>query len=326
MDPASAAPQPEPSAAHAGVSSVSAPVRGAGWGSGLSAWANRRIAVLLVLPAVGLIVLISAYPLVYSLWVDFVNYDFEIPGHAFVGWLNFTEVITDPVAQTALLNTAVLAVTVVSVELVLGLLLALAMLRPFWGRGAVMPILITPLFMSPVIVGEFWALLLQRPFGPADYVLSRLSGHPVTISWLTEAPWNFIAIVLADAWQWTPFMFVILLAGLTSIPDELYEAANLDGASPWQSFFHVTLPLLASIILLAVTFRLLDAVKLFDIIYILTGGGPGTSTYTASFYLYQIGFQQFHLSQATAGSWIFLALTTVVVAVLVRRLLRQEGA
>lgn len=325
MGPASAAPEPEPSAApRAGVPPAAAAVRGAGWGSGVSAWANRHIGVLLVLPAVALIVLISAYPLVYSLWVDFVNYDFEIPGHAYVGLLNFTEVVTDPVARTAFLNTAVLSVAVVSLELVLGLLLALAMLRPFRGRGVVMPILITPLFMSPVIVGELWALLLQRPFGPADYLLSKVLGHPVTISWLTEAPWNFIAILLADAWQWTPFMFVVLLAGLASIPDELYEAADLDGATSWQRFVHVTLPLLASIVVLAVTFRLLDALKLFDIIYILTGGGPGTSTYTASFYLYQIGFQQFHLSQATAGSWIFLALTTVVIAALVRRLLRQE--
>jgi len=121
-------------------------------------------------------------------------------------------------------------------------------------------------------------------------------------------------------------MFVILLAGLTAISHELYEAADLDGVTPMQSLYHMTLPLLAPIILLAVTFRLLDAVKLFDVIYVMTGGGPGTSTYTASFYLYQTGFQEFHLSQATAGSWIFLALITLVIMALVRRLLRPEAA
>ena len=185
-----------------------------------------------------------------------------------------------------------------------------------------MPLIIIPLFVSPVIVGQFWSLLLQRPFGPVNFLLSAILGHEVTISWLTEAPWNYIAIVTADVWQWTPFMFVILLAGLTSIPPELYEAAEIDGVNRWQAFWHISLPQLGPLILLCITFRLLDAVKLFDVIFVMTGGGPGTSTYTTSFYLYQIGFQQFHLSQATAGSWIFLIITAAVITLLVRRLLR----
>src|SRR5207302_3779930 len=117
----------------------------------LSAWYDRDIGVLLVLPEVVQIVLLSAYPLVYSLWVDGVNYDFQIPGHDFVGWQNFRDVVVDPVAATALLNTIVLSSTVVALELVLGLLLAVAMVRPFRGRGIVMPIVIMPLFMSPAI-------------------------------------------------------------------------------------------------------------------------------------------------------------------------------
>jgi multiple sugar transport system permease protein len=327
MGPSPGVPVGEPSAVD-GTGATQVPARSgiSGRRGGISAWADRYFGVLLVLPAVALILLLSAYPLVFSLWVNFVNYDFQIPGHAFVGLQNFNETVADPVARAALLNTVGLSVAVVALELTLGLLLALAMLKPFRGRGVIMPILIMPLFMSPAIVGQFWGLLLQRPFGPADYLLSKLLGYPVTISWLTEAPWNFIAIVLADAWQWTPFMFVILMAGLASISGEVYEAAELDSASPWHTFFQITLPLLAPIILLAVTFRLLDAVKLFDIIYIMTGGGPGTSTYTASFYLYQTGFQEFHLSQATAGSWIVLILTIPVITVLVRRLLRPEGA
>jgi multiple sugar transport system permease protein len=327
VGPSPGVPVGEPSAVDGtGAAQVSARSGISGRRGGISAWADRYFGVLLVLPAVALILLLSAYPLVFSLWVNFVNYDFQIPGHAFVGLQNFNETVADPVARAALLNTVGLSIAVVALELTLGLLLALAMLKPFRGRGVIMPILIMPLFMSPAIVGQFWGLLLQRPFGPTDYLLSKLLGYPVTISWLTEAPWNFIAIVLADAWQWTPFMFVILMAGLASISGEVYEAAELDGASPWHTFFQITLPLLAPIILLAVTFRLLDAVKLFDIIYIMTGGGPGTSTYTASFYLYQTGFQEFHLSQATAGSWIVLILTIPVITVLVRRLLRPEGA
>ena len=121
-------------------------------------------------------------------------------------------------------------------------------------------------------------------------------------------------------------MFVILLAGLTAIPPHVYEAAELDGVDAPRVFWYITLPQLMPMVLLAVTFRLLDATKLFDLIFMMTGGGPGSSTYTASFYLYQIGFQQFHLSQATAGSWIFLALTAAVIALLVRRLLRPESS
>jgi len=272
-----------------------------------------------------LILVFSIYPLLFSLWVAFVNYDFQIPGHDFVGLQNFSQIVDDPLAWSALGLTIVLSLVVVAIEFVLGLALALAMLETFRGRGIIMSILIVPLFISPVIVGQSWALFLQRPFGPADFLLSELLGRPVSISWVGETPWVYISIVIADVWQWTPFMFVVLLAGLAAIPRNLYEAAELDGVSPFQTFLYVTLPQLAPIVVLALTFRLLDAVKLFDVIFMLTGGGPGTATYTASFYLYQLGFQQFHLSIATAGSWLFLILLSLVIMVLVRRLLRVEA-
>jgi multiple sugar transport system permease protein len=295
--------------------------RGAG-----SAWADRHIRWLLVGPAMLLIVALTIYPLAYSVWVALVNYDFLVPGHAFVGLGNFAEVVRDPVAWNALLVTVLLSVANVLCEFALGLALALAMERTFRGRGILMSLFVVPLFISPVIVGQFWALLLQRPFGPVDYVLSVLWQRPVEIDWLSQRPWNFVAIVLADLWQWTPFMFVILLAGLTALPREPYEAAEVDGVSAWQAFRYVTLPQMGPMVLLALTFRLLDAIKLFDIIFMMTGGGPGTSTYTVSYYLYQIGFAQFHLSEATAGSWIFLVLTAGAITFLVRRLLRVETA
>lgn len=292
--------------------------------SGLSQWADRHMKWLLVAPAIILILALTVYPLAFSLWVAFVNYDFSIPGHAFVGLGNFAAVVNDPVAVKSLLNTAILAGGAVAVEFILGLGLALALVKTFRGRGVLMAVLIVPLFVSPVIVGQMWSLLLARPFGPTDYLLSQIAGHDVSIHWLTQAPWNFIAIILADVWQWTPFMFVILLAGLTAIPPHVYEAAELDGVGWWQTFWFITVPYLTPMMLLAVTFRLLDAIKLFDVIYMMTSGGPGTSTYTASYYLYTIGFAQFHISMATAGSWIFLVLTIIIVAFLVRRLQRPE--
>jgi multiple sugar transport system permease protein len=291
----------------------------------LSEWSDRHFKWLLVAPATLLILALSVYPLLFSIWVSFINYDFTVPGHAFVGLKNFRQVVVDPIARWSLVVTTILSFSSVLVEFLLGLALALAMAKNFKGRGVIMSILIVPLFISPVIVGQTWALLLQRPFGPTNFLLGKLLGHEVTISWLTTTPWNFYAIIIADVWQWTPFMFVILLAGLTAIPPHIYEAAELDGVGTWRTFWFITVPHLAPMMLLGLTFRLLDAVKLFDTIFVMTGGGPGSSTYTASYYLYTIGFTQFHLSQATAGSWIFLILTVGVIALLVRRLLRAEA-
>ena len=290
----------------------------------LSEWSDQHFKWLLVAPAVVLILALSVYPLLFSIWVLFVNYDFQIPGHAFVGLKNFQQVFVDPVARWSLFLTVVLSSINVAIEFMLGLALALTMVKTFPGRGLVMSVIIVPLFISPVIVGQAWTLLLQRPFGPTNYILGLLVGHDVAIGWLTESPWLYISLVIADVWQWTPFMFVILLAGLTSIPPNLYEAAEIDGIGKWLIFKKVTLPFLSPMITLAITFRLLDAVKLFDTIFIMTGGGPGTKTYTTSFYLYTVGFAQFHLSQATAGSWIFLLITIIVVTVLVRKLLEVE--
>ena len=292
----------------------------------LSEWSDRNFRWLLVAPAVCLILALSIFPLLFSLWVSFVNYDFQIPGHAFVGLKNFEQVVADPVARWSLVVTAILSGSSVLLEFVLGLALAMALTTTFRGRGLIMSLIIVPLFISPVVVGQCWALMLQRPFGPTNYILSQLLGFDVTISWLTQAPWNFIALIVADVWQWTPFMFVILLAGLAAVPPHVYEAAELDGVGAWQTFWYITVPHIAPMMLLALTFRLLDAVKLFDIIFVLTGGGPGTNTYSASYYLYTIGFTQFHLSNATAGSWIFLVLTVIVVISLVRRLLKPEVA
>jgi multiple sugar transport system permease protein len=292
-----------------------------------SSFLDRHIRWWLVAPAALIILALTIFPLVFSIWVSFVEFDFSVSNeHPWVGLDNFTDNWKDPVWLHSLFVTAVLAGSAVAIELAIGLALALAMLRPFWGRRAVMTLIVLPLFMSPVIVGGFWDLFTRRPFGPVNELLSWILPGNVTIDWGIDRPWYYVALLLADAWQWTPFMFVILLAGLSAISDELYEAAEIDGAKPRQSFFFVTLPLLTPIILIAVTFRFIDAAKLFDIIYSLTRGGPGTDTYTTSYYLYQQGFEFFHLGQGTAGSWMFLVFLTVISFWLVRRLLKPvEG-
>ena len=284
---------------------------------------DRNIRWLLVSPSVLLIVALTIFPLAFSIWVSFVQFDFSVSNeHPWVGLRNFKETWQDPIWVHSLFVTAFLATVAVLIELGLGFLLALAMLRPFRGRRGLMVLFVIPLFVSPVIAGGFFDLFLRRPFGPMNWLLSGLVGHPVAIDFTIDGNWPFVALLLADAWQWTPFMFVILLAGLSAIPDELYEATEIDGARARQSFFFLTLPLLMPIVLIAVTFRFIDAAKLFDIIYSLTRGGPGTKTYTSSYYLYQQGFEFFHLGQGTAGAWMLTIMLTFISFWLVRRLLK----
>jgi multiple sugar transport system permease protein len=292
-----------------------------------SSFMDRNIRWLLVVPAILVIVALTIFPLGFSMWVNFVEFDFSIgEDHPWVGLDNFRDNWNDPVFVHSLYVTGGLAAAAVAVELVLGLFLALAMLRPFRGRRVLMTLFVIPLFISPVIVGGFFDLFLRRPFGPMNWLLEKVLGHPVAIDFTNDSPWTYISLILADAWQWTPFMFVILLAGLSAISDDLYEAAEIDGAKPRQSFVFVTLPLLLPIVLIAVTFRFIDAAKLFDIIYSLTRGGPGTDTYTTSYYLYQQGFELFHLGQGTAGSWMFMVMLTFISFWLVRRLLKPVEA
>jgi multiple sugar transport system permease protein len=301
---------------------VAATLRGAR--RGMATWADRHIRWTLVAPVVILIVLVAIFPLGYSLWVSFVQFDFRVEGHPWNDFQNYIRVIENGVAQASLWRTVALASVVVTVELVLGLLLALGMVRPFRGRRILIPIFILPLFMAPVVVGQLWRMLWEPQFGPVNYVLSLIWPGDVTIIWSIQYPWNWISIVVTDAWQWTPFMFVILLAGLVAIPDDVYEAAALDGASRWQTFREVTLPLLLPVMTVAVAFRVIDALRIFDIIYALTGGGPGTSTYTASFFLYEQGFTLFNFGEASAGSWMFLVVISFIAYWLVRRLITEE--
>jgi multiple sugar transport system permease protein len=287
----------------------------------LSGWIDDHIRYLLVGPSVLLVLAVVIFPLAFSLWVSVVRYDFRTPGNPFVGLDNYIATLRDPIFQFSILRTVLLVGALVVVELCLGFILALAALRPFRGRRLLVPILLLPLFMSPIVVAQVWRLLWDRGTGPVNYLLSFLVPGDVTINWFTEVPWNWVAIIFTDAWQWTPFMFVILLAGLTAIPVSYFEAASLDGASTFQTIRRITIPLMVPVILVAVVFRMIDAFKFFDIIFILTSGGPGTSTYTASYYLYQQVFPQFKIAHAAAGSWLFLILVTVLSIGLVRRIM-----
>jgi multiple sugar transport system permease protein len=181
-----------------------------------------------------------------------------------------------------------------------------------------------PLFVSPVIAARLWMLLLASGSGPVDFLYSQVVGRSLGIDW-SISPWGYVTVVLVDVWQWTPFMFLILLVGLTSIPGELHEAADLDGARPLRSLTAVTLPLIVPYVAFAVVVRFIDAAKLFEVPYTLTQGLPNLDMYTLSYYLYQNGFISFYQDFAAAGSWLFV-LTLLAVALPLLYFLRGEDA
>jgi multiple sugar transport system permease protein len=282
-----------------------------------SAWSDRHFKWLLVAPAITLILALTVYPLAYSVWVAFVNFDFQIPGHAFVGLQNFEYVVEDPIARWSLLTTAFLSVSSVVLEFLLGLGLAIAMTRTFAARGVIMLILIVPLFVSPVVVGQIWSLILQKPYGPFDYLVGLLF-RPTEVSWLTGSPWKFISLIVADVWQWTPFMFIVIFAGLRALPKSPFEAAAIDGAGPIRTFVSVTLPMLKPVIVVAALLRIVDAMRTYDTVYIITRGGPDFSTDLVSVYLQRVNFKFFDLGYGAALSWLTLIVILALVLIFVQ--------
>jgi multiple sugar transport system permease protein len=220
-------------------------------------------------------------------------------------------------------TTLIFAAAVVPTELVLGMILALLLNEELRFRSLYRTALIIPMVLAPVVVGILFRLLYNIDFGLPNYLLENVF-HLPRIDWFGNPNLSLVAIMTMDIWQWTPFMFLVLLAGLQSIPVDLYEAARVDGASAWQSFWRITLPLLRSTILIGLLVRTMDALRIFDQVYVTTQGGPGTSTEVVSFYIYKEAFKFTHITYA-AALVIVLLLITLVISVFYVRLLRSGG-
>jgi multiple sugar transport system permease protein len=282
-----------------------------------------------LLPAIIIILALTIMPLVYSLYLSVTNYEMGRPylGVRFVGLQNYMEAITDTRFLTALLRTFYFSAVVVSCEFALGLILALALNRNFVGRNFVMILLTISFMIAPVAVGFLWWTILDTNYGPMNHlVVDILHLAENKISWTGDPNVALYSIMLVDIWQYTPFMMLILLAGLKSIPAEPYEAALIDGASGLAMFRHITLPLLKPAILVALLIRIIDSFKVYDLVYLLTYGGPGTSSEVASFYIYLRGFKHFRISYASALSYIILVISAILITLLIsiiRRGLRK---
>ncbi|OLC31240.1 MAG: hypothetical protein AUH81_18525 [Candidatus Rokubacteria bacterium 13_1_40CM_4_69_5] len=268
-------------------------------------------------PSLFLITLIIVFPLGYSFYLSLLNFDLAVgPDAEFVGLRNYTEaLLRDERFLGSIWNTAVIIVPSLALELLLGLLIALLLSRVIHGRPIVTALLAIPAMVSPVMAAMAWRMMFGVKFGAINNLGRQLGIIDVYFDWFATPFLSIVAVVLVDIWHNTPFMMLVLLAGLQSIPQELYQAAKADGANAWQSFWFVTLPLLKFTMAVGVMIRMIDLTKIFGLIFILTFGGPGGSTETVAFNTYLVGFKDFRMSYAAALSYVIvlgvLALTLV---------------
>lgn len=283
----------------------------------------RMFPKLLFLPTIIYLLVLTIFPLFYSLGVSFFH---MVPGQKtrFVGVENYATLLKDPTFHHALLVTLIFVFVGVTIEIILGMVIALIFNRHLPGLGVFRLIVYIPMMVSPLVMGYFWRFMFETTFGVINYLLS-LVGVPA-VRWLIEPNPALISILIVDIWQWTPFVVLLILAGLQTVPRELYEIATLDRASWWMQFRRITLPYLKFPLLLALLFRTIDVIKLFDSIYIMTGGGPGDYTQNLSVMAYKIGFTYFQVGKAAALSWIMVIIVNILATILIQALTTRPGA
>ena len=280
---------------------------------------NGRLALALVGPTAIILGLFTLFPIFYLIWVSLQAGEGQ--KLHFVGADNYSLAATDPAFWDAIRVSALYVVATTGTELVLGFVLALVLSRKMKGLGIVRTLLIIPMAMTPVVVGLTWRLLYTPPFGLVNWSagLVGIDLPPM----LTDPLLAFIAVVIVDVWQWTPFMMLLMLAGLQSLPNEPFEAAAVDGASRFQSLRYLTIPMLKGIVLVALIFRGVDAFDTFDTIYVLTRGGPGTATQTLTMFDFFQAFRWFHFGYAAAVAVIMLLMLWAVSFGAIRSIGRQ---
>ncbi|HAB38763.1 MAG: sugar ABC transporter permease [Tateyamaria sp.] len=280
---------------------------------GFGAWLldPKRRGALLVTPAIVILFVMNIFPLLWSFGLSFFNYkasSLKVP--TFRGLSNYERVLTDEKVWERFQTTAIIVGSSVILQLIIGFLLALMFAKAFPMRRIVLMLVLTPMMLSFVSVGVFFKLFYEPTFGIVSYLLSAFTEDRFVV---LGSPAGAIAgIVIADAWMWSPFVMLLVLAGLVSVPKYLYEAAEIDRASSLRRFWTITFPYIKSLLLLAVLFRTIETFKLFDIVYIITEGGPGSSTETIAVYLYRTAFQFFKTSQSSALAYIVLFIVVVM--------------
>jgi multiple sugar transport system permease protein len=274
---------------------------------------------LFLLPAVLFLVFTSLYPLAYSLILTFFRWDLKVsPQMTFIGLNNYRHAFTDAEFLNSLTVTLIFVIVTVAVETVLGMAIALLVTRETSRGRVVRSLLLIPMVMTPVVVGVLWRMLFNPDFGLFNYILSQFGADPTKLLWLGNPRLALWAVMITDIWEWTPFVVLCFVAGLTSLPVDTFRAARVDGASSWRIFWRLTLPLLRPVILVTVLLRFLDAFKVVDTVYVMTYGGPGNATKLLSFFIYETGLKYFNIGYASTVSWLFIILMFILTFSLIR--------
>jgi len=269
----------------------------------LGGMSDRAIAWLFISPTIVLLLAINVFPLLWTVYMSFTNYK------ANMGWVkyrsvgidNYVDILTDSDIWTAMQTTAHFVFWSILFEVMLGFGLALLINRKFRGHSLWTTVILLPMMLSPAVVGNFWTFLFQPQIGLFNYIVGYFTGaDPGSFQMIGDvklAPWT---IVLVDTWMWTPYVMLICLAGLRSIPDSIYEAAEVDRASSWRRFWSITLPMVMPFLMLAVLFRAIENFKMFDMVNLLTNGGPGSLTETVSITLKRAAFEKWQTGWSSA--------------------------
>ena len=273
-------------------------------------WGERYVQYWLILPALLTMCAVLIYPLAYSMWISFFDWNISSVDNSFLGLRNYAESFTNASSRFIFTQTIAFTAACIALEFVIGMALALLMARQFVGRGLARTLLLLPMLTAPVLAGFNFRWIFNDRFGLANQVLIKVGLDPV--AWLADANWARFAIVVVTIWQGIPFVMLLLLAGLESLPTSPFEAAIVDGASAWQRFLHITLPLLRPVIVVAVSLRVIDLFRTFDTVYILTFGGPGHATELLPFYIYRAAFSSGRFGFASALSYVALAVTLLI--------------
>ena len=279
--------------------------------------ANRRFGWFMSAPSLALLFTVILFPVFWALFTSVHDYTLIAPNFDnFTGAANYVEAVNTPEFRHSLLLTTMFVAGVVAIEFVLGFIVALMLNNVERFKPIYYGILLCPLLMNPVIVGLIWRMFLHPSLGIVNYLLSVAGVEPV--NWLGSTKVAIWTIIMVDIWHQVSFMIVLLLAGLSALPKEPYEAARVDGAGTIRAFLHITLPLMGPVIMVTLLIRLIFAVKTYDLVYIMTRGGPGTSTDFISYFIYRTAFVSLNIGEASAMSAILLSLILLLTGYLYR--------
>src|SRR6267154_495188 len=289
---------------------------------------DRAIAWIFIAPTMALLLAINIFPLIWTIQLSFTNFRANRPNAAVkgIGIENYANILTDPDVWAGMQVTARFVIATIVIETLLGFALAYLIDRKFRGHGFWTTVILIPMMLSPAVVGNFWTFLYQPQIGLFKYLIAFVTGiDPSSYSMIGEvslAPWS---IVIVDAWMWTPYVMLICLAGLRSIPDDIYEAAEVDRASKWRQFWSITLPMALPFIMLAVLFRGIENFKMFDMVNLLTGGGPGSTTEVASITLKRAAFESWRTGYSSAFAIILFVTVFGLANIYVKALNRVKS-